>query len=123
VSQPSERKLRLGVAGLGRAFTVMLPAFTADARIALVEKYGIPYHEKTLGQLFCDRSARDILNMLEVEGERAGVKVFLNTKIEEIKFVSRLINPIIHNLAHFKEYFKLKFSIKLQKNNKMKILD
>jgi phthalate 4,5-cis-dihydrodiol dehydrogenase len=36
VSQPSERKLRLGVAGLGRAFTVMLPTFTGDARIALV---------------------------------------------------------------------------------------
>jgi phthalate 4,5-cis-dihydrodiol dehydrogenase len=36
VSQPSERKLRLGVAGLGRAFTVMVPTFTGDARIAMV---------------------------------------------------------------------------------------
>ena len=36
MSQPSERKLRLGVAGLGRAFTVMVPTFTADARIAMV---------------------------------------------------------------------------------------
>src|SRR5215469_14097540 len=32
--------------------------------IALVEKYRIPYHEKTLGQLFCDRSAQQIVNML-----------------------------------------------------------
>jgi len=36
VNQPGKRKLRLGVAGLGRAFTVMLPTFTGDARIALV---------------------------------------------------------------------------------------
>src|SRR5499427_5245096 len=35
--------------------------------IALVERHGIPYHEKTLGQLFCDRSARDIVDMLEAE--------------------------------------------------------
>src|SRR5450759_106967 len=34
--------------------------------IALVEKHGIPYHEKTLGQLFCDRSAQDVLNLLPV---------------------------------------------------------
>src|SRR5690349_3646776 len=33
--------------------------------IRLVERHGIPYHEKTLGQLFCDRSARDIVAMLE----------------------------------------------------------
>ena len=31
-----ERKLRIGVAGLGRAFTVMLPTFAADPRVALV---------------------------------------------------------------------------------------
>jgi phthalate 4,5-cis-dihydrodiol dehydrogenase len=36
LSKPSERRVRLGVAGLGRAFTVMLPTFTGDARIQLV---------------------------------------------------------------------------------------
>ena len=36
MSKPNERKLRLGVAGLGRAFTVMLPTFTGDARVQLV---------------------------------------------------------------------------------------
>src|SRR3981189_1366380 len=35
--------------------------------IAMVDRHGIPYHEKTLGQLFCDRSARDIVNMLSDE--------------------------------------------------------
>jgi len=52
--------------------------------IALVEKHKIPFHEKTLGQLFCDRSARDIMGMLEEECSAAGVKIFLNVKIHEI---------------------------------------
>lgn len=43
--------------------------------IALVERHGIPYHEKTLGQLFCDRAAQDILNMLLQECEAAGVEI------------------------------------------------
>lgn len=43
--------------------------------IAMVEKHGIPYHEKELGQLFCDRSSKDILNMLLDECDRAGVKI------------------------------------------------
>src|SRR3954451_5248644 len=41
--------------------------------VKLVERHGIPYHEKTLGQLFCDRSARDIVAMLEAECRDAGV--------------------------------------------------
>src|ERR1700683_27983 len=49
--------------------------------IALVEKHRIPYHEKTLGQLFCDHSARDILGMLEEECRTAGVSIVLNAKI------------------------------------------
>jgi predicted Rossmann fold flavoprotein len=52
--------------------------------IALVEKHGIPYHEKTLGQLFCDRSARDILAMLESECRDAHVQLLPNTQITEI---------------------------------------
>jgi predicted Rossmann fold flavoprotein len=52
--------------------------------IALVEKYQIPYHEKALGQLFCDRSAEDILGMLESECRAAGVQIILNSKIQEI---------------------------------------
>src|SRR5437016_12227424 len=52
--------------------------------IALVEKHRIPYHEKTLGQLFCDGSAREILQMLEAECSSAGVSIFLNTKIQEV---------------------------------------
>src|SRR5579862_1263010 len=53
--------------------------------IALVEKHGIPYHEKTLGQLFCDRSAEDILRMLESECSAAGVTIFLKSKIQDVR--------------------------------------
>ncbi|MGA2351385.1 MAG: NAD(P)/FAD-dependent oxidoreductase [Terracidiphilus sp.] len=46
--------------------------------LELVEKYGIPWHEKTLGQLFCDGSARAILEMLLTECARGGVELVLN---------------------------------------------
>ena len=48
--------------------------------IELVERYGIAWHEKTLGQLFCDSSAREILNMLLSECERGGVELVLNAR-------------------------------------------
>jgi predicted Rossmann fold flavoprotein len=70
-----------------------LARYTPADFIALVEKHNIPYHEKTLGQLFCDRSARDILGMLEAECEHAGVSIFLNSKIQKVErtndFVAR----------------------------------
>ena len=43
--------------------------------IRMVERHRIPYHEKTLGQLFCDRSARDIVEMLLRECEAAKVQI------------------------------------------------
>lgn len=61
-----------------------LARYTPADFIALVEKHRIPYHEKTLGQLFCDRSAQDIVDMLEAECNAAGVQVFLNTRIQEV---------------------------------------
>jgi predicted Rossmann fold flavoprotein len=71
-----------------------LARYTPADFIALVEKHGIPYHEKTLGQLFCDRSARDILGMLERECLDAGVSVFLNTKIQQVE---RCTDFIVHS--------------------------
>lgn len=50
----------------------------------LVGRYGIAYHEKTLGQLFCDTSAKEIIEMLRQEMDRAGVSLRLNTHIGEI---------------------------------------
>src|SRR5580700_8976115 len=77
-----------------------LARYTPADFIALVEKHGIPYHEKTLGQLFCDRSADDILRMLEAECEAVGVKIFLRTKVNEVKhtteFVVRSESAVFH---------------------------
>jgi predicted Rossmann fold flavoprotein len=53
--------------------------------IALVEKHHIAYHEKTLGQLFCDRSAQDIADMLEIECRAAGVQMILNSDVQEVR--------------------------------------
>jgi len=61
-----------------------LARYTPSDFIAMVEKHRIPYHEKTLGQLFCDRSARDIMEMLEGECRDAGVRLFVNTSIDEV---------------------------------------
>jgi hypothetical protein len=61
-----------------------LARYTPADFIALVEKHRIPYHEKTLGQLFCDRSAQDIVDMLEIEGKAAGAQIFLNAQIREV---------------------------------------
>ena len=68
-----------------------LARYTPADFIALVERYGIPYHEKTLGQLFCDRSSRDILGMLESECQQAGVSIFLSTKIRHVERTSDFV--------------------------------
>jgi predicted Rossmann fold flavoprotein len=62
-----------------------LARYTARDFIALVERHQIPYHEKTLGQLFCDHSARDIVRMLREEYERVGVEIFLNCDIGQVE--------------------------------------
>ena len=53
--------------------------------IRLVEKYGIAYHEKKSGQLFCDRAASDITTMLESECRSAGAEIYLNTKVVSVR--------------------------------------
>jgi predicted Rossmann fold flavoprotein len=55
-----------------------LARYTPTDFIALVEKHGIAYHEKTLGQLFCDGSSLQIVDMLLHECDAAGVRIFLN---------------------------------------------
>ncbi len=61
--------------------------------IALVEKHGVAYHEKILGQLFCDGSAQQIVAMLEEECRRAGVTILTGIKVDlvlrETEFVLR----------------------------------
>ncbi len=61
-----------------------LARYTPEDFIALVEKHSIAYHEKTLGQLFCDGSAQQILAMLEEECRRAGVCIVAGSEIREV---------------------------------------
>jgi predicted Rossmann fold flavoprotein len=62
-----------------------LARYTEQDFVALVQKHGIRYHEKTLGQLFCDGSASEITSMLHKECESAGVRIFLNCCIERVE--------------------------------------
>jgi predicted Rossmann fold flavoprotein len=62
-----------------------LARYTPVDFIALVEKHRIRYHEKTLGQLFCDNSAREIITMLEEECRRAHVQIFTGTHVIEVR--------------------------------------
>jgi predicted Rossmann fold flavoprotein len=68
-----------------------LARYTPADFIALVEKHRIPYHEKTLGQLFCDHSSRNILEMLEAECREAGVRLFLNTPIQQVSKTTEFV--------------------------------
>lgn len=61
-----------------------LARYTPADFVRLVEKHRIPYHEKKLGQLFCDRVASDITTMLEQECRDAGVEIRLNTKVSDV---------------------------------------
>jgi predicted Rossmann fold flavoprotein len=61
-----------------------LKRYTQHDFIALVEQYGIAWHEKTLGQLFCDNSAKDIISMLLSEMKKAGVELRLESGLAEI---------------------------------------
>ena len=62
-----------------------LARYTPADFIRLVESHGIPYHEKTLGQLFCDRSARDILRLFEQDCAAFGVTIRVKQDIREIQ--------------------------------------
>lgn len=61
-----------------------LKRYTQQNFISLVKKHNINYHEKTLGQLFCDRSALEIIEMLLTECSQAKVEIKLSTKVDDI---------------------------------------
>ena len=61
-----------------------LARYTPTDFLALVEKHRVPYHEKTAGQLFCDRSAEEVLDMLEQECRESGVQLFAKIAIQEV---------------------------------------
>lgn len=63
-----------------------LSRYTPWDFIAMVESHQILYHEKTLGQLFCNESSKQILDMLATECDAAGVKIQTHADIDEVSF-------------------------------------
>lgn len=61
-----------------------LSRYTQYDFIDMVERHGIEYHHKTLGQLFCDDSAHDIVNMLMTECEWAGVTTHMQSEVHKV---------------------------------------
>ncbi|CDM56524.1 MULTISPECIES: NAD(P)/FAD-dependent oxidoreductase [Rhizobium] len=62
-----------------------LARFTPSDLIAMVDRHRIAWHEKTLGQLFCDDSAKDIIRMLLDEMQAAGAALHLRTEIGDVE--------------------------------------
>lgn len=62
-----------------------LAAYIQADFIQLVEKHRIAYHEKTLGQLFCDGAAQSIVSILESECREAGVRILTNVTVESVE--------------------------------------
>jgi predicted Rossmann fold flavoprotein len=62
-----------------------LARYTQWDFIDLVSRHGVPYHEKKLGQLFCDHKSKDILEMLLQECRQHGVELHLSTSVQQIE--------------------------------------
>src|SRR4051812_28577021 len=62
-----------------------LARYTPWDFIAMVAEHDVPYHEKKLGQLFCDNRSKDILTMLLEECEQAGAEVHVDTSVHQIE--------------------------------------
>ena len=62
-----------------------LARYTPADFVSLVERHGIAWHEKKLGQLFCDGSSREIIDMLLAEAADAGVDVRCNSSFRELQ--------------------------------------
>jgi predicted Rossmann fold flavoprotein len=71
-----------------------LAGFMPAQMVALVEKHGIKYHEKTLGQLFCDDSARQVVTMLEKECAEAGVETRCGVVVESVRALNTGVSPL-----------------------------
>ena len=71
--------------------TSALARFTPDDVLRMVQHHGIPYHEKTLGQLFCDRSAQEIVTLLQAECREAGAEIVLHCRPNAIERRARFL--------------------------------
>lgn len=78
-----------------------LTRYTQWDFIDLVKRHRIPFHEKTLGQLFCDHKSQDILNMLLSECAQAGVNILLETTLQQIEPLNDHIFKICSSRGDF----------------------
>lgn len=79
-------------------FKSALKQYTQWDFISLVAKHDIDYHEKELGQLFCDDSSKQIVNLLETECGDAGVKCFLSCEVNSVEYANGVYSlEVNHN--------------------------
>ncbi len=74
-----------------------LKRYTPANFIEMVERHGIAWHEKTLGQLFCDDTAQQIIDMLVGECKRFGVVIRSGTKVESVAQAQALFEVVTAN--------------------------
>ena len=77
-----------------------LRRYTPKDFVAMVERHGIAYHEKALGQLFCDGSASQIIRMLLEEMEGYGVKLRLKSVIEAVEKTEEGYRVTVEGMDH-----------------------
>lgn len=79
-----------------------LSCYLPDDFLALVKQYRIPFHEKGLGQLFCDNKASDIVTMLLACCEESNVSIRLNTGIKQVERNTKDFTVILSSGDHLK---------------------
>jgi len=65
--------------------------------IALVKERRISYHKKKDGQLFCDKSAKEIIDLLVTRAETSGAKLLLDQKVQQVSRVGEIFNVLVGN--------------------------
>ena len=65
-----------------------LAGYTPQDFIALLQKHGVPFHEKHKGQLFCDRSAEDVINLLLAECAEGKVERWQPCSVKKLTFLA-----------------------------------
>ncbi len=79
-----------------------LARFTPQDFVALIEKHGIHYHEKKAGQLFCDDSSQQVIDMLQRECEIAGVDWQMPSQVKQVEYL-----PADQAMQHAERKFML----------------
>jgi predicted Rossmann fold flavoprotein len=77
-----------------------LNGFKPKNFIALVKECRIPYHEKKDGQLFCDKSAKEIIDLLVTRAETNGAKLLLDQKVQQVSRMDKIFNVLVENVTY-----------------------